>query len=262
MGAGALSIAVDDFHKTYDDTVAVEGISFRVEAGEILGLVGPNGAGKTTTMRALAGILAPTRGRLAIAGHDIVRDSIAAKAALAYVPDDPSLFESLTVWEHLQFVASAYRVRDWQPKADVLLAQFDLVPKRDALASALSRGMRQKVAICCGYLREPKAIILDEPLTGLDPRGIRSLQDSIRRRAQAGAAVLVSSHLLSLVETLCTTVLILHHGRVLLHGPLAELPCGTSASGRQETLEELFFRLTEPPPPHGDAATVTRGAEA
>src|SRR5690349_9123858 len=118
MGARAVSIDVEDFHKNYDRTIAVEGITFRVAPGEILGLVGPNGAGKTTTMRALAGILAPTRGRLAIDGHDVAREPVAAKSALAYVPDDPNLFESLTVWEHLRFVASAYRVADWQPRAE------------------------------------------------------------------------------------------------------------------------------------------------
>ncbi len=240
-----MSIVVEDFHKTYDRTVAVEGISFQIRPGEILGLVGPNGAGKTTTMRALAGILAPTRGRLLVDGHDVVRDAVAAKAALAYVPDNPNLFESLTVWEHLQFVASAYRVRDWKPKAESLLSQFELVPKRDALASELSRGMRQKVAICCGYLHDPRAILLDEPLTGLDPRGIRTMQDSIRLRAESGAAIMVSSHLLSLVEDLCTTVLILHRGRMLVHGSLGELQREIDESGRAETLEELFFRLTE-----------------
>src|ERR671934_1105415 len=113
-----MSIVVEDYHKTYGDTVAVAGISFAVAPGEILGLVGPNGAGKTTTMRALAGILVPTRGRLAIAGHDLAREPVAAKAALAYVPDDPRLFDHLTVWEHLRFVAALYRVPDWQPAAE------------------------------------------------------------------------------------------------------------------------------------------------
>ena len=121
-----MSIVVEDYHKTYDRTVAVQGITFSVAPGEILGLVGPNGAGKTTTMRALAGILTPTRGRLLVDGHDVVRDPVAAKAALAYVPDDPNLFESLTVWEHLRFIASAYRVKDWAPKAEELLEQFEL----------------------------------------------------------------------------------------------------------------------------------------
>ena len=240
-----MSIVVDDYHKVYDRTVAVRGISFTVEPGEILGLVGPNGAGKTTTMRALAGILSPTRGRLLIDGFDVARDPVAAKSRLAYVPDDPHLFDQLTVWEHLRFVASAYRVGDWKAKAETLLGQFELAPKRDALASELSRGMRQKVAICCGYLHDPKAIVLDEPLTGLDPRGIRTMQVSIRERARAGAAVMISSHLLSLVEDLCTSVLILHHGRVLLRGGMDDLRKGIHDGGREESLEDLFFRLTE-----------------
>jgi ABC-2 type transport system ATP-binding protein len=240
-----VSIVVDDFHKSYGRTVAVRGVSFAIAPGEILGLVGPNGAGKTTTMRALAGILAPSRGRLLIDGQDVVHEPVAAKTALAYVPDDPSLFESLTVWEHFRFVASAYRVKGWEAKAEDLLVQFELTPKRDALASELSRGMRQKVAIGCGYLHDPRAILLDEPLTGLDPRGIRTMQDSIRRRAEAGAAVMVSSHLLSLVEDLCTSVLILHRGEKLLHGPLSELRREAEEGGRHESLEELFFRLTE-----------------
>jgi ABC-2 type transport system ATP-binding protein len=256
-----VSIAVEDYHKSYGATVAVQGISFRVEPGEILGLVGPNGAGKTTTMRALAGILAPTRGRLLVAGHDVVKDPVAAKMQLAYVPDDPNLFESLTVWEHLRFVASAYRVTDWKPKAETLLGKFELTEKRSALASELSRGMRQKVAICCGYLHDPRAILLDEPLTGLDPRGIRTMQDSIRDRAEAGAAVMVSSHLLSLVEDLCTTVLILHRGRQLVHGTFTELRRRLDEEDRHETLEELFFRLTESSPEGATGTTAGTPAE-
>jgi ABC-2 type transport system ATP-binding protein len=257
-----VSIVVDDFHKSYGPTVAVRGLSFAIAPGEILGLVGPNGAGKTTTMRALAGILSPSRGRLLIDGHDVVHDPVAAKSALAYVPDDPNLFESLTVWEHLRFVASAYRVKDWEPRAEQLLVQFELTPKRDALASELSRGMRQKVAIGCGYLHDPKAILLDEPLTGLDPRGIRTMQESIRLRAEHGAAVMVSSHLLSLVEDLCTSVLILHRGVKLLHGTLNDLRRHAEDGGRQESLEELFFRLTEPDAHPGASDPVPAKAEA
>src|ERR671923_162384 len=109
-----MSIAVEDYHKHYGSTIAVAGITFRVAPGEVLGLVGPNGAGKTTTLRALAGILTPTRGRLLLDGHDIVRDPVPAKAAMAYVPDDPQLFDRLSVWEHFRFVAAAYRLRDWR----------------------------------------------------------------------------------------------------------------------------------------------------
>jgi ABC-2 type transport system ATP-binding protein len=241
-------VVVEDYHKHYGDTVAVAGITFGVAPGEVLGLVGPNGAGKTTTMRALAGILVPTRGRLSIAGHDLAADPVAAKAALAYVPDEPRLFDQLTVWEHFRFVAGAYRLGDdWRQRAEELLKRFELPEKRDALASDLSRGMRQKVAIACGYLHQPKVILLDEPMTGLDPRGIRTMKDTIREHAAAGAAVMVSSHLLSLVEDLCTTLLVLRRGRQAWHGRLADLRREASTEGRLETLEDVFFRLTEEP---------------
>jgi ABC-2 type transport system ATP-binding protein len=240
-----VSIIVEDYHKTYGETVAVSGISFRVEAGEILGLAGPNGAGKTTTLRALAGILTPTRGRLLLDGHDLANDAIAAKSVLAYVPDDPKLFDQLTVWEHLRFTAALYHCADWRAEGERLLQQFELTEKRDALTSDLSRGMRQKVAICCGYLHHPRVILLDEPLTGLDPRGIRTMKDSIKQRAADGVAVIISSHLLSLVEDMCSSVLIMHRGRQVLHARIADLRQEISDSGRQETLEELFFRLTE-----------------
>ena len=248
-----MSILVQDYYKVYGQIVAADGITFSVAPGEILGLVGPNGAGKTTTLRAMAGILVPTRGRIIIAGHDMAREAVAAKSKLAYVPDDPRLFDQLTVWEHFVFVAKAYRLKDWNAKANELLATFELSEKRDALCSELSRGMRQKVAICCGYLHQPSAIMLDEPLTGLDPYGIRSMKSSIRKYASEGAAIIVSSHLLSLVEDLCTSVLVLHHGKQLLHASLSEMRHQLGQTGRQESLEDLFFRLTEgnghPPAP-------------
>ncbi len=238
-------IVVDDYHKTYRDTVAVAGLSLRVEVGQILGLVGPNGAGKTTTMRAIAGIIPPTRGRLSVAGFDLAVDPVEAKQQLAYIPDDPKLFDALTVWEHLEFVASAYRVADFRDRAMRLLERFELTEKKDALALELSRGMRQKVAICCGYLHEPAAILFDEPLTGLDPRGIRTLKSSIVERAQAGAAIVISSHLLSLVEDLCTHLLILHRGRSLFCGPVSEARTAYAGLTGEASLEEIFFRATE-----------------
>jgi ABC-2 type transport system ATP-binding protein len=240
-----VSIVVQDFHKNYADTIAAAGISFAVSPGEILGLLGPNGAGKTTTLRALVGILTPTRGRLLLDGHDVVRDPIAAKAAVAYVPDDPQLFDRLTVWEHFRFVAATYQLQDWRPRAEWLLLRLELVEKRNALASELSRGMRQKLAVGCGYLHRPPALLLDEPFTGPDPRGIRTMKDLIREAAAEGAAVIVSSHLLSLFEDLCTSILILHRGRVRLHGRLEDLRRDLTVDGRCQTLEELFFQLTE-----------------
>ena len=240
----AAVIQVIDYHKSYRDTAAVSGLSFDVQPGQVLGLLGPNGAGKTTTMRAVAGIIPPTRGRLLVGGRDVVAEPVAAKRLLAYVPDDPRLFDALTVWEHMRFTAAAYRVPDWEPAAGALLEQFELTPKRSALGQGLSRGMRQKVAICCAYLHRPTAILFDEPLTGLDPHGIRQMKGSVRQRAAAGAAVVVSSHLLALVEDLCTHLLILHHGRRLFFGPVADVRA-TLGSTADATLEEVFFRATE-----------------
>jgi len=238
-------IQVQNYEKSYRDTVAVRGISFEVAAGSVLGVVGPNGAGKTTTMRALAGIIPPTKGRLTIAGHDIVADPIAAKNQLAFIPDEPQLFDVLTVWEHLEFTASVYRVDNFFQAANELLEKFELTDKRNTIAQELSRGMRQKVAICCGYLHQPKAIIFDEPLTGLDPRGIRTLKASIRERAAAGAAVMVSSHLLDLIGDLCSHLLILHRGASLFQGPIAEAKSRLESVSEDASLEEIFFQFTE-----------------
>ena len=240
-----MSIVVDDFHKSYGSFVAVRGLSFQVEPGEVMGLVGPNGAGKTTTLRTLAGILRPTRGRLVIDGHDLAHAPVAAKRATAYIPDEPKLFEQLTLWEHLRFVAAAYRLREWTATAEAQLERFELAPKRHALASELSRGMRQKMAICCGYLHRPKAVLLDEPMTGLDPRGIRTMREAILDQARAGAAFIISSHLLSLVQDLCTSVLIMDRGRPIERGKLAELRQQPVGPAREESLEEVFFRVID-----------------
>lgn len=236
-------ISVQGYAKSYGETQAVVDLSFSVEPGQVLGLVGPNGAGKTTTIRALTGIIPPTEGRLSIAGHDIVQDPVAAKAQLAYIPDDPKLFDLLTVQEHLEFTAEVYQVPKSERAAacDRLLEQFVLTEKRDTPANELSRGMRQKVAISCAYLHDPLAILFDEPLTGLDPHAIRNLKHSIHDRAAAGAAVMISSHLLSLVEDLCTHVLILDNGRRRFFGSLDELRAEYSDAA---SLEDVFFLAT------------------
>jgi ABC-2 type transport system ATP-binding protein len=247
-------IQVIDYHKSYRDAVAVEGLSFDVQPGQVLGLLGPNGAGKTTTMRAIAGIIPPTRGRLLVAGHDVVADPVAAKQHLAYVPDDPKLFDALTVWEHMLFTAAAYRVKDFEPEANALLEQFELTAKRDAMAQELSRGMRQKVAICAAYLHKPVAILFDEPLTGLDPHGIRQMKASVRARAAGGAAVIISSHLLDLVEDLCTDLLILHRGRRIYFGPVTNARAAIG-SNAEASLEEVFFKATEAA--NGSVSSIT-----
>ena len=233
--------------KEYGPFTAVSDLSFSVDAGEILGFLGPNGAGKTTTMRVLTGFFAPSAGSARVAGHDIVAEPVAAKRQLAYVPDEPKLFDTLTVWEHLVFIASAYSVDDFEAKARQLLETFELAEKRDTIGQELSRGMRQKVAICCAYLHDPRAILFDEPLTGLDPHAIRLLKASIVARAAEGAAVVVSSHLLSLVENLCTDLLILQKGRSLFCGPMSGARERFGALGQDVSLEEVFFRAIEGP---------------
>lgn len=249
-------IQVTDFHKTYGGTQAVSQLSFEVGPGEILGLVGPNGAGKTTTMRSLSAIIAPTGGRLSVMGRDVVADPIGVKNILAYIPDDPQLFPNLTVEEHLAFIASAFAVEQAEVKANQLLEEFELTAKRRARARDLSRGMRQKLAICCAYLHDPAALLFDEPLTGLDPHGIHRLKASIRERAARGAAVLISSHLLAMVEDICTHLLILDSGRQRFFGTLQELKQRFQREEQNATLERIFFLATRAETETREPATV------
>jgi ABC-2 type transport system ATP-binding protein len=236
-------IQVEGLQKLYGDFPAVQGLSFEVGPGEVLGLVGPNGAGKTTTIRSLAGIIIPTRGRIQIAGHDLAEDPVAAKSALAFIPDEPHLFEYLTVEEHLRFVARLYRLGDVAGRIPGLLDELDLSDKRGALPGELSRGMKQKLAIACGLLHEPRALLLDEPLTGLDPVGIRRMKATIMQRAAGGAAVILSSHLLHLVEEICTRVLVMQRGRAVAFGTIAEIVAGRPDLQAQKSLEDVFLAL-------------------
>jgi ABC-2 type transport system ATP-binding protein len=235
-------IEVEGLQKLYGTFPAVRGLSFQVQPGEVLGLVGPNGAGKTTTIRSIAGIIVPSQGQIRIGGHDLAREAVAAKRLLAFIPDEPHLFEYLTVEEHLRFVGRLYQVADIQERIPVLLDEMDLASKRSALPGELSRGMKQKLAIACGLLHQPRALLLDEPLTGLDPVGIRRMKSTIVRRAEDGAAVILSSHLLHLVEEICTRVLVMQGGRAVAFGTIAEIVASRPAlSGRR--LEDVFLAL-------------------
>jgi ABC-2 type transport system ATP-binding protein len=245
-------IVVRGLTKHYGDFTAVRGLELDVAGGEVLGLVGPNGAGKTTTLRCLAGIISPTSGSVAIDGHDLQRDPIAAKRALAFIPDEPHLFDYLSVEEHLRFVARLYGVRDLESRMPVLLDEMELAEKRGAMPGELSRGMRQKLAIACGLLHDPAALILDEPLTGLDPGGMRRMRATITARAKMGAAVILSSHLLNLVEELCTKLLVLRRGSCAAYGTLDQIIAAhPQLAGR--SLEDIFLALTA----DVDAAPVT-----
>jgi ABC-2 type transport system ATP-binding protein len=238
-------IDVHELTKLYGTFTAVDRLSFQVAPGEILGLVGPNGAGKTTTLRCLSGIINPTGGSIRVAGFDLATDPQHAKARLAFIPDEPQLFDYLTVEEHLTFVGRLYSVGDAPSRILPLLTELELDAKRQSLPAELSRGMRQKLAIACGLLHDPSVLLLDEPLTGLDPAGIRKMKMTIAARARLGAAVLLSSHLLHLVEELCTKLLVIQNGKLVALGSIADIVADRpQLAGRG--LEDLFLALTEP----------------
>jgi len=237
-------IDVESLTKTYGDFEAVRGLTFHVAPGEVLGLVGPNGAGKTTTLRSIAGIIVPTSGAVRIGGHGMARVPERAKSLLAFIPDEPQLFEHLTVEEHLRFIGRLYVVTDAPASIEPLLIEMELLEKRGSLPAALSRGMRQKLAIACGLLHSPSALLLDEPLTGLDPAGMRLMKSTIASRARAGAAVVLSSHLLHLVEELCTRLLVLQRGRAIAIGTIDEIVAKRDdLAGR--ALEDVFLALID-----------------
>ncbi len=237
-------IEVDGLTKVYGSFGAVTDLSFQVPPGEVLGLVGPNGAGKTTTMRCMVGIIPPTRGDVRICGHSMIKDPIEAKRCTAFMPDEPRLFEYLTVGEHLRFTARIYGVQDSERICRELLEELELSDKRDALPAELSRGMKQKLQIACGLLHSPKVLLFDEPLTGLDPLGIRRIKATILNRASQGASVLISSHLLHLVEEVCDRILILKEGRKVVHGSLEEISGSLPELRGDANLEEIFIRVT------------------
>ena len=236
-------INVVGFSKCYEQFLAVDNLSFSIQSGQVLGLVGRNGAGKTTTLRSINGIIPPSQGTIEVDGFSIETNPIELKQRTAYVPDDPQLFEDLTVEQHLRFQASVYQILDPAAEITRLLQMFELEPKRHNAASSLSRGMRQKLAICCAYLQQPKALLLDEPMTGLDPQGIRVLKQSIKEQAERGAAVIISSHLLAMVEDICSHVMVLDCGKTKFLGELAELQeqfAGDQTRDNQ-SLEQAFF---------------------
>lgn len=234
-------IEVSQFSKHYGDFAAVSDLSFQVKPGEVLGLVGPNGAGKTSTLRCLAGIIPPTTGAIRIAGHDIQGSPVEAKNALAFFSDEPRLFDFLTVRQHLEFTARLYQVSDAAERGPALLEQLEMSDKANLLPGELSRGMKQKVALACGFLHHPRAMLFDEPLTGLDPLAIRRTKDLIRAQAREGVAIVISSHLLHLLEEVCTHVLVVKRGRNVAYGTIEEIR--QSLGPETNSLEEVFIHL-------------------
>lgn len=237
--------------KQYKNFVAVNELDMLVRPGEIVGLLGPNGAGKTTAMRCCAGILKPTFGTIRINGADIQTDQAKAKAGLAFVPEVPSLYELLTVQEHLKFIAMCFNRLDiFERQGEAILDRFQLLEKKNELVATLSKGMRQKLSVACALIHEANVFLFDEPLIGVDPSGARELKEEIIRQRDAGGTILISTHLLDTAEKLCDRVLIVNQGKNIAEGTLAELQSDTHMEGH--SLEEVFLKLTK----EGDEATT------
>jgi ABC-2 type transport system ATP-binding protein len=237
-------IEVSGLTKSYGEFTAVNDLTFVVRPGEVLGLLGPNGAGKTTTLRCLTGIIPPTQGTIRLGGGDLVQDPVATKRRLAFFPDEPRLFEHLSVWQHLVFTARLYQVAGFEARGHALLEELSIADKADAMPGELSRGMKQKLTLACGLLHAPEVVLFDEPLTGLDPAGIRSMKETMRRLAREGAALILSSHLLNLLEEVCTHVLILKNGKKVVDGSLDDVH-RRFAEHADASLEDIFFKVTD-----------------
>lgn len=234
--------------KQYKNTRAVDGLTFSLQPGEIVGILGPNGAGKTTALRCIAGILRPTSGSIRINGFDILEQHAQAKSGMAFVPEVPALYELLTVEEHLRFVAMCFGKLDVFDRIGIqLLERYHLLEKRNELVATLSKGMRQKLSVACALVHEANVLLFDEPLIGIDPAGAAEMKRELQSARDGGATILISTHLLDTAERLCDRILIVARGRKLFEGTLEELRI--QSNDANATLEELFLRLT------GDAPT-------
>jgi ABC-2 type transport system ATP-binding protein len=230
--------------KSFRGFRAVDGISFRVDAGEIVGLLGPNGAGKTTTLRCSCGILRPDSGDMRVGEYDVIRQDSEAKRLMAFIPEMPNPYELLTVREHIQFVAMCYDTMDtFYAHIDELLTRYELKAKENELVATLSKGMKQKLAVACAFVHNARVFLCDEPMMGIDPRGQHELKAELQRMSDEGAAILVSTHQLDTAERLCDRVIIMQRGRILTEGTFEELQAQSQMEG--STLEEVFLRLTE-----------------
>ncbi|MHB8769831.1 MAG: ABC transporter ATP-binding protein [Syntrophales bacterium] len=237
-------IAAENLTKRYGSTLAVDNLNLAVKQGEIFGFIGPNGAGKTTTIRMLAGVLRPTEGSVLIDGIPLATAPEEAKRVIGFIPDRPFLYEKLTGREFLRFIAELYGIREEtvHEKGDALLIQFSLYDWADHLIESYSHGMKQRLVIASALLHDPRVIIVDEPMVGLDPAGIRMVKDLLRALARNGTTVFMSTHTLEIAQDLCDRIGIIHRGRLVALGTTGDLR-GT-ARLREGDLEEVFLRLT------------------
>jgi ABC-2 type transport system ATP-binding protein len=237
-------IAVIDLVKKYGAFTAVDGVSLEVERGEIHGFLGPNGAGKTTTIRMIAGLLKPTAGRILVNGHDLASDPERAKASLGFIPDRPFIYEKLTAGEFLRFHAGLYGMDgDGVPeRVREMLELFELTRWEDELVESFSHGMKQRLVMCAAFLHRPEAVLVDEPMVGLDPRGARLIKDVFRRMSAHGVAILMSTHTLEVAEEMCDRISIILKGRIIARGTVSELR--SMAGNPDDQLTGVFLKLT------------------
>lgn len=237
-------IVLEGLTKRYGEFTAVAGIDLDIGGSQIFGLLGPNGAGKTTTLRMIAGILKPDAGRVLVAGHDNVREPRRARGLLGFVPDRPFVYDKLTGAELLRFAAGLYGLEgpEVEARIDELLELWDLGPWRDQLVESYSHGMRQKLIISSALVHRPAALVVDEPMVGLDPRSAWLLKDVLRKFADNGGTVLVSTHTLELAENLCDRLAVIDRGRVVASGSIDDLR--RQAEAETAGLEEIFLRIT------------------
>lgn len=241
-------IKIENLTKRFDKLIAIDGLDLEVRPGEIFGFLGPNGAGKTTTVKILSGILRPTSGRVAVAGFDVVRQNMEAKRNIALVPDEPFVYPKLTGAEFLQFIGDVYSVPQsvQDKKIPELLEMFELSRWAGELLESYSHGMRQKLVIAGVLLREPRVVLLDEPIVGLDPKSARLVKDILLKLASRGASIFMCTHILEIAEKLCDRIGIMYEGKLIALGTIEELRkmAGKSSPGGGTNLEDIFLSLT------------------
>lgn len=242
------ALEVRDLAKSYGGKRAVDGISFDVKSGELYALLGPNGAGKTTTLRMIAGLLNADAGSITVFNVDARKDALAAKRMIAWLPDEPLLYDKLTAWEYLEFVAGLWGVdvAEARNRAEQLLKLLGLWENRNDRCETFSRGMKQKAVLAGALIHEPKLLMLDEPLTGLDAAASRLVKDLIRQRVEHGAAVILTTHILEVAERMADRIGIIKDGKLLVEGRLEELQSRAGAQG--QSLEDVFLSLTASTP--------------
>lgn len=233
---------VSNLVKRYGKQNAVNDISFQLDGGEVVGLLGPNGAGKSTTMKCIVGLLRKTSGEITIGGHDHL--SVEAKKLFSFIPETPYVYDLLTVQEHLQFIAQAYGVKNWKDRGEELLEIYDLTNKANKLGRDLSKGMKQKVSICCALLPDPQLLFFDEPMIGLDPKAIKNTKRIFKELKEAGKTILVSTHLIDSVETIADRIMILKDGNILGNDTISNLK-ERFVNEENESLEDIFLELTK-----------------